>query len=167
MAWTAPLAHMVRAATANAEGDSRGAAAALRVAIECAAATEMNVHMWCARRQLGCLLGGEEGDRYVAQADAAMQAEGVQSARPNGHDVLARPVGWRRPATLKNRPAAATPAAHAHARGRSTTSYASGLCGATTRARTKPSWPFLPTVWIAVASNRGSRAMHSNKLRVP
>jgi hypothetical protein len=79
MAWTAPLAHMVRAATANAEGDSRGAAAALRVAIECAAATEMNVHMWCARRQLGCLLGGEEGDRYVAQADAAMQAEGVRA----------------------------------------------------------------------------------------
>jgi hypothetical protein len=78
MAWIAPLASMVRAAIANAEGDASGAVAALRVAIECAAATEMNVHMWCARRQLGCLLGGEEGGRYVAQADAAMQAEGVR-----------------------------------------------------------------------------------------
>jgi serine/threonine protein kinase len=79
MAWTAPLASMVRAATANAEGDARGAAAALRVAIECAAANEMNLHLWSARRQLGCLLGGEEGERYVAQADAAMQAEGVRA----------------------------------------------------------------------------------------
>jgi hypothetical protein len=79
MAWIAPLASMVRAATANAEGDAREAAAALRVAIERAAAAEMNLHLWCARRQLGCLLGGEEGDRYIAQADAAMQAEGVRA----------------------------------------------------------------------------------------
>jgi len=79
MAWTAPLASMIRAATANAEGNARAAAAALRVAIESAAATEMNLHMWCARRQLGCLIGGEEGARYVAQADAAMQAEGVRA----------------------------------------------------------------------------------------
>jgi hypothetical protein len=79
MAWIAPLASMVRAATANAEGNAREAAAALRVAIECAAANEMNLHMWCARRQLGCLLGGQEGGRYVALADAAMQAEGVRA----------------------------------------------------------------------------------------
>jgi hypothetical protein len=70
---------MVRAATANAEGNAREATAALRVAIEGAAATEMQLYMWCARRQLGCLLGGEKGDRYVAQADAAMQEEGVRS----------------------------------------------------------------------------------------
>jgi hypothetical protein len=79
MDWIAPLASMVRAATANAEGDARGAAAALRVAIECAAATEMKLHMWSARRQLGCLLGGDEGDRYIDQADAAMQAEGIRA----------------------------------------------------------------------------------------
>jgi hypothetical protein len=79
MDWIAPLACMLRAATANAEGDERGAVAALRVAIEGAAATEMKLHMWCARRQLGCLLGGEEGDRYIAQADAAMQAEGIRA----------------------------------------------------------------------------------------
>jgi serine/threonine protein kinase len=79
MDWIAPLASMVRAATANAEGDARGAAAALRVAIESAAATEMRLHMWCARRQLGCLLGGEDGERYIAQADSAMQAEGIRA----------------------------------------------------------------------------------------
>jgi hypothetical protein len=79
MAWTAPLASMIRAAAANAEGDAGEAAAALRVAIEGAAATEMHVYMWCARRQLGCLLGGEEGHRYVSRADAAMQAEGVRA----------------------------------------------------------------------------------------
>jgi serine/threonine protein kinase len=79
MAWTAPLAYMVRAATANAEGDASEAAAALRVAIECAAAIDMKLHLWSARRQLGCLLGGEEGERYVALADAGMEEEGVRA----------------------------------------------------------------------------------------
>ncbi len=79
MTWIAPLASLVRAATANAEGDAAGACAALREAIERATAADMSLHAWCARRQLGCLIGGEEGDRLVAQADAAMQAEGVRA----------------------------------------------------------------------------------------
>jgi hypothetical protein len=44
-----------------------------------------------------------------------------------------------------------------------------GRDGATqvTMARAKPSQPFAPTVWIAVAFNRGSRAMISNMRRTP
>jgi serine/threonine protein kinase/tetratricopeptide (TPR) repeat protein len=79
MGWTAPLASLVRAATANAEGDAAGAAAALREAIDLATAADMSTHAWCARRQLGQLVGGEEGERLVAQADTAMRAEGVRA----------------------------------------------------------------------------------------
>jgi tetratricopeptide (TPR) repeat protein len=79
MTWIAPLASLLRAATANAEGDVAGAGAALAEAIERATASDMSLHASCARRQLGCLTGGEEGDRLVAQADAAMQAEGVKA----------------------------------------------------------------------------------------
>ena len=79
MAWIAPLASLVRAATENAEGKPAGSCAALREAIERATAADMSLHAWCARRQLGSLIGGEEGDQLVAQADAAMLAEGVQA----------------------------------------------------------------------------------------
>ena len=79
MTWIAPLVSLLRAATAHAEGDRARASAALREAIECATAADMSLHAWCARRQLGCLIGGEEGDRLVAEADAAMQAEGVRA----------------------------------------------------------------------------------------
>jgi hypothetical protein len=79
MVWTAPLASLLRAAAANAEGDGAGASAALREAIERATAADLNLHVWCARRQLGCLIGGEEGVRLMAEADAAMQAEGVRA----------------------------------------------------------------------------------------
>jgi hypothetical protein len=79
MGWTAPLASLVRAATAHAEGDAAGAATALREAIELATAADMKVHALCARRQLGRLVGGEEGERLVGEADAAMQAEGVRA----------------------------------------------------------------------------------------
>src|SRR5439155_1127985 len=36
-----------------------------------------------------------------------------------------------------------------------------------TSARAKPSQPFVPTVWIAVASRRGSAATSSKKRRIP
>ncbi len=77
--WIGCFASLVRAATANAEGDAAGARAALAEAIERAAAADMSLHASCARRQLGSLIGGEEGDRLVAQADAAMRAEGVRA----------------------------------------------------------------------------------------
>jgi hypothetical protein len=79
MTWIAPFASLLRAATANLEGDATAAVAALREAIERADAAGLNLHLWCAQRQLGCLIGGEEGDGLVAQAETAMQAEGVRA----------------------------------------------------------------------------------------
>ena len=92
MPWIAPLASLLRAATANAEGDAGDACAALREAIDRATAADLNLHVWCARRQLGCLIGGEEGDRLVAEADAAMQAEGVRAPARLAATVL--PGRW-------------------------------------------------------------------------
>ncbi len=92
MTWIAPLASLLRAATANAEGDAAGASAALREAIDRATAADLNLHVWCARRQLGCLIGGEEGERLVAEADAAMQAEGVRAPARLAATVL--PGRW-------------------------------------------------------------------------
>ena len=79
MPWIGTLASLVRATVANAAGDAAGARAALTEAIERATAADMSLHASCARRQLGCLIGGEEGDKLVAQVDAAMKAEGVRA----------------------------------------------------------------------------------------
>ncbi|HLK40132.1 MAG TPA: AAA family ATPase, partial [Polyangiaceae bacterium] len=79
MPWIRPLESMLRAATAHARGDAATAERALRDAIERASAADMSVHAWCAKRQLGRLLGGEDGDRLVGEADAAMKAEDVRA----------------------------------------------------------------------------------------
>ena len=94
MPWIAPFASLVRAAIANAEGDAAGASAALREAIERATAADMLVHVWSARRQLGCLIGGEEGDGLVAQAEAAMRAEGIRA--PARMATMLLPGSWAR-----------------------------------------------------------------------
>jgi eukaryotic-like serine/threonine-protein kinase len=92
-----PFASLVRAATANAGGDAAGARAALAEAIERATAADMSLHAACARRQLGCLIGGEEGDKLVAQADAAMQAEGVRAPTRMANMFVPGRWGERRP----------------------------------------------------------------------
>jgi eukaryotic-like serine/threonine-protein kinase len=79
MPWTAPLASLLRASLANAEGDSATATTALRAAVERAEAADMSLHAAAARYQLGCLLGGEEGDALRRQAESAMTAEGVRA----------------------------------------------------------------------------------------
>jgi eukaryotic-like serine/threonine-protein kinase len=79
MTWTAPLASLLRAALANAEGDSALAMTALRAAAEQAEAADMSLHAAAARYQLGCILGREEGDALRRQAESAMTAEGVRA----------------------------------------------------------------------------------------
>ena len=94
MSWIGVFASLVRAATVHAEGDAAGARAALAEAIDCAVAADMSLFALCARRQLGCLIGGEEGERSVAQADAAMQAEGVRA--PARMAAMMAPGRWGR-----------------------------------------------------------------------
>jgi serine/threonine protein kinase/tetratricopeptide (TPR) repeat protein len=78
MGWSAPLAAILRAAVANAEGDRAGATAALRSAIELASAVGMAGYATAARYQLGSSLGTQEGADLVAQAEEAMSAQGVR-----------------------------------------------------------------------------------------
>jgi hypothetical protein len=79
MAWTAPLASLLLAATADAEGDAATATTALRVAIERAEVANMALHAAAARHQLGCMLGGDEGVEMRRQGETAMAAEGVRA----------------------------------------------------------------------------------------
>ena len=74
--------------------DGKPSEHALREAIDRATAADMKVHAWCARRQLGCLLGGEEGDRLVTEVDAEMRTEGVRA--PDRMASMFVPGRWSR-----------------------------------------------------------------------
>jgi hypothetical protein len=92
MTWTAPLASLLQASAANAEGDVNEAIEALREAIDGAAAADMAMHAAAARRQLGILLGGAEGEQLRQQADKEMVAEGV--CAPTRYALLYAPGRW-------------------------------------------------------------------------
>ena len=79
MTWIDPLASMIRAAVANAEGDTATATTALRKAAEQADAADMALHACSARHQLGCLLGGEVGGRIRREAETTMSSEGIRA----------------------------------------------------------------------------------------
>jgi hypothetical protein len=79
MKWTAPLAAIVSAGIASAEGNPSGAAACLRTAIELADAADMAGHANAARHQLGLLLGGDEGRDLEDKAQDALKAQGVRA----------------------------------------------------------------------------------------
>jgi serine/threonine protein kinase len=71
-------ADQVRAGVAWVRGDRDRAEAGLRAAARGYASAEMAVHAASVRRCLGAILGGDEGRRLVAAADAALAAEGVR-----------------------------------------------------------------------------------------
>jgi hypothetical protein len=77
MTWIAPLAAILTAGIANAEGDRAQAATSLRAAIELAEAADMSLYAAAARHQLGLALGGEEGAKLLAKAEDAMRAQEI------------------------------------------------------------------------------------------
>lgn len=79
MDWTTLLASLLRAAIANARGDADAAVVALQASVETARRAEMSMHGAAATWQLGRLLGGDEGARHVADAEAAMSAEDIRT----------------------------------------------------------------------------------------
>jgi hypothetical protein len=95
MAWTAPLAAILRAAAARADGDDAGAATFLRSAIDLAERADMHGHATAARHQLGCLLGGDEGQQLVHGAEEAMASQGVRA--PARFAALLVPGRWGAP----------------------------------------------------------------------
>jgi eukaryotic-like serine/threonine-protein kinase len=75
--WAVGQARLITAAVAFAAGDHDRAAAELRGAIERFESAGMALHTAIARRRLGAMLGGDEGQRLVAGADAWMTGAGV------------------------------------------------------------------------------------------
>ena len=92
MGWIAPLASLVRAAVANAEGDAVKAVAALRLAAERADAAGMTLHASSARHQLGRLLGGDDGERLRREAETAMSSQGIRA--PERIATMILPGRW-------------------------------------------------------------------------
>ncbi|HEX4446241.1 MAG TPA: AAA family ATPase, partial [Polyangiaceae bacterium] len=92
MPWTLPLAEIVKACIARADGDATEAEAALRRAITLAERAEMPVHANAARRQLGVLVGGEAGQALVLEADEIMKSRGVR--QPSRYAGMLVPGQW-------------------------------------------------------------------------
>ena len=78
MAWSDPLAALLAAGIARTRGDAAKARAQLDAAARGFDAVEMALWAAVARRQLGQLVGGDEGAALAAGADAFMRAQSVR-----------------------------------------------------------------------------------------
>ncbi|MBK9035612.1 MAG: AAA family ATPase [Myxococcales bacterium] len=78
MAWSQPLAGLLRAGVAAVRGEVEPALALLADATAQLDANEMALYAAAARRRAGQLRGGDEGAALVAQAEAWMTAQGVK-----------------------------------------------------------------------------------------
>ncbi len=94
MGWTTLLSEMLDASIANARGDECAAVASLRASVETAKRANMTMHGAAALRRLGALLGGEQGEALIAEADAAMAAEEIVA--PARWAQMLLPGRWRR-----------------------------------------------------------------------
>ncbi len=89
MPYTLPGSALIRAGVLAARGRRSDALPDLDVAIAGFRAADMSLHAACARRRKGELLGGAEGARLVADADAVMREQGI--ARPDRWAALVAP----------------------------------------------------------------------------
>ncbi|HLK35878.1 MAG TPA: hypothetical protein VKU41_03935, partial [Polyangiaceae bacterium] len=78
MGWTAPLASLLRAGVAQAQGRSGEAATRLRNAVKAADGAEMFLHAAAARARLGALLADDEGRALEGAALAWMAAQDIR-----------------------------------------------------------------------------------------
>src|SRR5262249_59123844 len=77
MPWAVAQGRAINAAVAFALGNDHQASTELRTAIACFESTGMALHAAAARRRLGGLLGGDEGEGLVKQADAWIARAGI------------------------------------------------------------------------------------------
>jgi serine/threonine protein kinase len=82
------------AGLAAVEGDEARAVAELRRSVETLEAMSTNLYANAARRRLGMIVGGSEGEALVAQADAWMRKRGVRNTERMSTMLVA---GWRHP----------------------------------------------------------------------
>jgi hypothetical protein len=92
MPWIGVLASLVAAGVANAEGRPAGASIHLRTAVDRANATGMALHEAAARHRLGTLLGGDEGQKLVQEAEKTMRIKGVEA--PARYAAMILPGQW-------------------------------------------------------------------------
>jgi hypothetical protein len=78
MAWSTPLAQLLRAGVAWAREDQALAIKGLRAAAKGFEAADMDLHAAVARRTLGRVLGGDEGGSLVDAADVWMSSQGIK-----------------------------------------------------------------------------------------
>ncbi len=76
--WIDAIAALLRAGLARVTGDPAAARTALRAAIAGFQAQDMQLHAAVARRQLGRLLGGAEGERLLADAESWMATQTIR-----------------------------------------------------------------------------------------
>jgi hypothetical protein len=79
--WAEALACLLAAGIAAVRGDREAGAARARAADRRCTAADMGLYAAAARRGLGALLQGDEGRRWVADADAWLRAQGVRDPR--------------------------------------------------------------------------------------
>ncbi len=77
--WTAAVARLIRAGAASVRRDPDGAVRFLTVAAEGFEASGMELFAAATRRQLGRLLGGDEGRTLIARADTWMAGQAIRS----------------------------------------------------------------------------------------
>lgn len=92
--WGKPLAELVRAGIAAAEGRRKEAAEHLVVAEESFTNSDMALYSAIARRRRGELMGEDEGQALVQQADDWMRGEGIRN--PSGMATMLAPGRWTR-----------------------------------------------------------------------
>ena len=80
MPWSNPLADLVLAAVHAARSETGAAVEHARRAVAGFEAADMAAYAAAARRRLGRLIGGAQGDAFVARADAWITAQGVVNA---------------------------------------------------------------------------------------
>jgi tetratricopeptide (TPR) repeat protein len=92
MLCSAALAHLIRAGVAAARGDRPGAVDQLNAAISGLAACDMNNLATVARRHLGELIGGAEGQALIAEVNSSMTAQKIRN--PDRYSAMVAP-GFR------------------------------------------------------------------------
>ena len=81
MTWSAPLALLLRAGVDAVRGQREPAVAKLTDAIALFDANEMRLYAAAARRRRGHLVGGDDGEAQVAEAEGWMRGHGVVNPR--------------------------------------------------------------------------------------
>ena len=92
MAWSDPLAQLIRASVAAFRGDTRTAIGFLASAESGFETTDAGLYCAAARSQRGELMGGTEGERLVAEAETWMRSQRV--ANPSRLRRLLAPGRW-------------------------------------------------------------------------